>query len=141
MLVSFHKGFIMEGESTFEEKPYFWSKPVVKRQKIYCTTGIDGICDDTELEAEVERLTKERLASSGWGHDFSGWQRVLSYDESVEISKRNNWSDKYVEYHLPTTKVTIKTLEDWTVEKAARELKGRQFAQYCRDYDIYLQAK
>jgi hypothetical protein len=136
MLVSFHKGFIMEGEATFEEKPYFWSKPVIERQKIYCTTGIDGICDDTELEAEVKRLTKERLASSGWGHDFSGWQKVLTYEESLEVAKQRDWGQDYIDKYLPSGKLIVKNLDNWTVAKAAKELTGKQFAQYCKDYGI-----
>lgn len=134
MLVQFHKGFIMEGENTITEKKHFWSKPESRRHKIYCTTGINGICDDSELEAEVERLTAEQLKSSGWGKEFSGWQRVVPYEECLEISKRDNW-DK--DYYIPKNELTIKTLDTWTVEKAAKELVGKQFAQYCKDYHIW----
>ena len=59
MLVSFHKGFIMEGENTITVKKHLWSKPESKRHKIYCTTGVYGICDDYELEAEIERLIND----------------------------------------------------------------------------------
>lgn len=138
MLVSFHKGFIMEGENTITKKKHFWSKPESHRQKIYCTTGVFGICDDSELEAVVEEQVKDMLNSSGWGKEFSGWQKVLTYEESVEISERENWGKGYVDFHLPTCKLTTKTLDNWTVEKAAKELNGKQFAQYCRDYGIVL---
>ena len=57
----------MEGENTITVKKHLWSKPESKRHKIYCTTGVYGICDDYELEAEIERLIKLDLASSGWG--------------------------------------------------------------------------
>lgn len=136
MLISFHKGFIMEGENTVTERKHFWSKPEEVRQKIYCTTGIHGICDDTELEAEIDRLTKNRLSSDGWGKEFSGWQKVLSYEECIEVAARDNWGQDYVDRYVPTCKLTTKTLDSWTVEKAAKELNGRQFAQYCRDYGI-----
>ena len=136
MLVSYHKGFIMEGENTYKEKKHFWSKPVEKRHKIYCTTGVHGICDDSELETVVEGQIQKSLASGGWGKEFSGWQRVLTYEESVEISERENWSKDYVDFHLPTCELTTKTLDDWTVARAAKELNGKQFAQYCRDYGI-----
>lgn len=66
MLVSFHKGFMMEGEATFKESLGWFRKEKV-RHKIYSYTGISGICDESELEAEVERLTNKQLASSGWG--------------------------------------------------------------------------
>ena len=138
MLVSFHKGFIMEGENTSTVKKHLWSKPESKRHKIYCTTGVYGICDDYELEAEIERLIKLDLASSGWGKEFSGWQMVLTYEESLEIAEREGWGKGYAEYHIPTTEVTVKTLDNWTVERAAKELNGKQFAQYCRDYGIIL---
>jgi hypothetical protein len=136
MLVSFHKGFIMEGENTITERKHFWSKPVSKRHKIYCTTGVYGICDDSELEAELERQIQEHLKCSGWGKDFSGWQRVLTYEESLKVSEREGWGTMYTDHYIPTTEVTIKNLDDWTVAKAAKELNGKQFAQYCRDYGI-----
>lgn len=132
MLVQFHKGFIMEGENTITVKKHFWSKPESRRHKIYCSTGISGICDDSELDAEIERLTAEQLKSSGWGKEFSGWQRVVPYEECLEISKRDNWDRDYI----PDGKLTTKTLDTWTVEKAAKELVGKQFAQYCKDYQF-----
>ena len=138
MLVSFYKGFIMEGEATFKERKHFWSKPVEKRQKIYRTTGISGICDESELEERVEEGIKKCLAQSGWGYKFHGWQRTLTYEESVEISKTNGWGKEYTNHYIPTTEVTIQTLDDLTVAKAAKELNGKQFAQYCRDYGIVL---
>lgn len=136
MLVSYHKGFIMEGENTYKEKEHFWSKPVEKRHKIYCTTGVFGFCDESELEDKIKEGIKKCLASSGWGKNFSGWQRVLTYEESLELAERDNWSRDYVDIHLPTCKLTIKTLDDWTVARAAKELNSKQFAQYCRDYGI-----
>lgn len=136
MLVQFHKGFVMEGENTIKVKKHFWSKPEFKRHKIYSTTSVYGICDDSELDVVVEEQIQKRLAQGGWGIDFSGWQRILTYEESVEVAERKNWSKGYTDFHLPECKLTTKTLENWTVEKAAKELNGRQFAQYCRDYGI-----
>lgn len=138
MLVSFHKGFIMEGENTITERKHFWSKSESRRHKIYCTTGVSGICDESEVEQSIEALTNLRLKSDGWGKEFSGWQRVLTYEESVEIGKREGWYKDYTDQYLPTTEVTLKYLDNWTVEKAAKELNGKQFAQYCRDYGIVL---
>lgn len=132
MLISFYKGFLMEGEATFSERKHFWSKPQKVREKIYSRTGISGVCDESELEAEVERLTNARLASSGWGEDFSGWQRIVPYDESVMVAWRNEWEVE----DLPKCELTTESLDSWTVEKAAKKLTGRQFAQYCRDYGI-----
>lgn len=139
MLVSFHKGFIMEGENTITEKKHFWSKPVEKRHKIYLTTCIHGICDDSELEESVAEGIKKCLAQSGWGKDFSGWRKVLTYEESIDVGKRDGWFKGMfgsTPESLPKCKLTTKTLDNWTVERAAKELNGKQFAQYCRDYGI-----
>ena len=133
MLVYFHKGFLMEGTNYKKVKKHFWSKPEFVNQTIYCATGISGVCDDSELEAEVERLTQERLDSDGYGYKFDRWHRVVPYFESLEIAKRDKWE---ADYHIPKNELTIKTLDNWSVEKAAKELNGKQFAQYCRDYGI-----
>ena len=58
------------------------------------------------------------------------------YEESLEVAKRDNWEKEYINKHIPTGKLTIKTLDDWVVAKAAKELTGKQFAQYCKDYNI-----
>lgn len=132
MLVQFHKGFVLEGEATFEKRKHFWSKKELRREKIYCYSGIRGICDLSELATEVEKQTQKQLNSDGWGKIFHGWQRVLSYDESVEVAIERKWDIS----ELPKCKLITKTLDDWTVEKAAKNLNGKQFAQYCRDFGI-----
>lgn len=133
MLVYFHKGFLMEGKTTFKKRKHFWSKPEFVTQNIYCTTGIHGICDESELDAEVEKLTKERLDSDGWGYKFDKWYRVVPYLESLEIAKAQKWE---ADYPIPKNELKIGTLDSWTVETAAKKLTGKQFAQYCRDYGI-----
>ena len=133
MLVCFGKGFTMEGECTEKYRKHFWSKPIEVREKIYLNTGISGICDEADLEAEVERLTKERLNnSSGWGKDFSGWQRVVPYDEAISIAKNIGWSLDAV----PTNFLRITYLDDWTMDKVLKTLTGKQFAQFCKDNKI-----
>lgn len=134
MLVSFHKGFMMEGETTLDWRPHIFCKKEKIRDKIYLYTGISGVCDEAELEAEVDRLTKKQLSSSGWGEDFSGWQRVVPYMESVFIAKRKMWDTS----DLPKCELTVTSLDNWTVAEAAKKLTGEQFAQYCRDYGIYI---
>jgi hypothetical protein len=134
MLVSFHKGFVMEGEALLEERKHFWSKKELKREKIYCYSGIGGICDMSDLSTEVEKQIKKRLASDGWGDTFLGWQRILNYEESLEIAKELEWDID----DLPKCKLTTETLDNWTVEHAAKTLNGKLFAQYCRDYGIVL---
>jgi hypothetical protein len=135
MLVYFHKGFLMEGTNCKKVKKHFWSKPDFVQQKIYCTTGISGICDESELDAEVERLTQEQLSTDGWGYRFDCWHRVVPYTESLEIAKLNKWE---ADFPIPANELVVKTLDNWTVEHAAKELNGKQFAQYCRDYGIVI---
>ena len=132
MLVQFHKGLILEGESTVKVYKHFWSRGEEVRQNIYVRTGVSGFCDESEVYKEAERLVKEEaLTSKGWGKAFSGWQRVVPYAEQVELAKKLDWS------LVPTgDSVTITRLDDWTVEEAAKKLNGKQFAQYCRDYGI-----
>ena len=132
MLVSFGKGFIMEGEASFKERKHFWDKPQEIIHKIYCTTGISGICDETELDAEVERLTQEQLKSSGWGHKFHGWQRVVPYDESVEIYAEHGWDTEYI----PTCEVRLQYIRDWKMDKILKVLTGKQFLQFCKEIDL-----
>lgn len=135
MLVRFHKGFTMEGESTVKVYKHWWSRGKEERMKIYLHTGVSGYCDESEVESEIERLTAEELKSRGWGKDFSGWQRVLTSEELKEIGKEKGWDPD--EYNR-SDKISIKRLDNWTVEKAAKELNGKQFAQYCNDYGITL---
>lgn len=134
MLVYFSKRFTLEGETAFKHKIKLFSKPELVRQKIYLYAYISGVCDETELEAEVERLTNKQLESPGWGEDFIGWQRVLPYEESLKLAEQKLWDRQDV----PDNKLIVTSLDDWTVEKAAKSLTGKQFAQYCRDYGIVL---
>ena len=57
MLVQFTKGFTMEGETGFKERKHFWSKATEVRYKIYINTWVNGICDESEVEAEIERIS------------------------------------------------------------------------------------
>ena len=134
MLVSFYKGFMLEGETTLpRKKKHPWSKPELYRTKIHTLTGVSGICDESEVESEIERLTKERIMKgSGWGKDFSGWQRVVPYEEYLEIKEKKNWDNRY----LPTYNVNIEYIHTWKMEKILKELDGTQFAQFCRDMEI-----
>ena len=132
MLVEFSKGFIMEGEASFLRRKKLFSKKELERTKIYRSAGISGICDESEVEAEVDRLIKKQLNSRGWGDEFHGWQKILTYEESLHVAELQDWDDNA----FPKNKLRITYLDNWTVEKAAKILNGKQFAQYCRDYGI-----
>lgn len=134
MLVRFHKGFTMEGETSYSTKKPF-HKEVEERSKIYLHTGVRGICDETEVEKEVERLVAEELATSrGWGKNFSGWQRVVPYDELLKIAEERGWKDK----DFSTGKITTEPVNQWKMKKTLEELTGEQFAQFCRENDVCL---
>ena len=119
-------------ENTVKKKDSFWSKPKEVRQKIYCRISISGICDESEIEAEIERVSAEQLKTSGWGKDFSGWQRFISPEESVRLTEEHGWDLNY-----PIDgKVHIEYLDKWTVATASTKLNAKQFTQYLRDYGI-----
>lgn len=134
MLVRFHKGFTMEGVSTVDTYKHWWSRPKKVRQTIYLHTGVRGICDESEVEKEVERLTAVELKSRGWGEDFSGWQRVVPYNELLEIAEEKGWKDR----DFPAGKITTEPVNKWKMEKILKELTGEQFAQFSRENDVCL---
>lgn len=134
MLVRFHKGFTMEGESTVDTYKHWWSRAKKVRQKIYLHTGVEGICDEADVEKEIERLTAEELKSSGWGEYFSGWQRVVPYDELLEIAEEKGWKDR----DFATGKITTEPVNQWKMKKILKELTGEQFAQFCRENNVCL---
>ena len=132
MLVQFRKRFVMEGENTIKVKKHFWSKPEDRRQKIYWDCVAYGICDESEVVTEVEKQIKANLKRDGWGKDFSGWQKALTFQECCQLVIDKQWPVGRCTDPEPT----IESIDHWTVERAAKELNGKQFAQYCRDYGI-----
>jgi hypothetical protein len=135
MLVQFCKGFTMEGVSTVDTYKHWWSRPKKVRQTIYLHTGVSGICDEADVEKEVERLTAKELASThGWGEDFSGWQRVVPYEELLKIAEERGWKDR----DFATGKIRTEPVNKWKMEKILKELTGEQFAQYSRENNVCL---
>lgn len=130
MLVCFTKGFTMEGENSYKERKHFWSKPQEVRHKIYCNTWVYGICDESEVESEIERKTQKQLKTSGWGIKFSGWQRVVPYEEIVEIYKSHGWHEQLSE--LPSDTVRLDYINTWKMDKILAVLTGDQFLQFCK---------
>ena len=132
MLICFSKGFTMEGETGFKERKHFWGKTEEIRNKIYLNTFVSGICDESELDAEIERKTQEKLKTSGWGINFVGWQRVVPYEEMLEIYKEKGWDID----DLPLGKVRTEYVNQWKMDKILKVLTGEQFAQLCREIDL-----
>ena len=132
MLIYFSKGFTMEGETGFKERKHFWNKVEEVRHKIYCNTSVSGICDKNELDTEIERKTKEKLKTSGWGINFAGWHRVVPYEEMLEIYTQKGWNIEY----LPLGNVQTEYVYQWKMEKILKNLTGEQFAQLCKEIDL-----
>ena len=134
MLIYFHKRFVLEGETTIKQRKHFWNRKVDTRQKIYHYASIDGICDEKDLDKEIERLTSLKLKSSGYGKNFSGWQRVVPEIELFEIARDLGWDMDT----LPTGNISIEYVNQWTMDKIIKHLTGEQFIQFCKENDINL---
>lgn len=133
MLVYFHKGFLMEGTTHFKKRKHLFAKAELVKHTIYLTTGVHGICNESEIEAEVERLTQKQLKSGGWGYNFECWHRVVPYLEACDLAKKLKWDP---DYPIPTNEVKTEPINEWPMEKIIKELNGKQFAQFCRENDM-----
>jgi hypothetical protein len=132
MLICFSKSFTMEGETIFKERKHFWNKAEKVKHKIYCNTFVSGICDESELDAEIERKTQEQLKTSGWGINFAGWHRVVPYEEMLEIYKEKGWDID----GLHDGKVRTEYVNQWKMDKILKTLNGEQFAKLCREINL-----
>lgn len=138
MLVYFYKGLTLEGEASFFEKKHFWSKPVEDRRNIHLFTWIEGICDESEVEQEIARRTKESLEkNTGWGTNFSGWLRVLTRDEALRIAKEEKWTNLD---RIPKDEPRVEYLATWKMDKILKTLTGEQFVQFCKENNLGLGA-
>lgn len=134
MLVYFYKCFVLEGENTQEYSKYIWGKTINQRRKIYAFRSVSGICDESEVEYFVDLKTADRLANSpGWGKDFSGWQRVVPYDELPGIAKSLDWE---VHNLLPPYDVTVEYVKDWPMDKILKTLTGEQFIKFLKENNV-----
>ena len=132
MLVEFRQSFVIQGTNVIKKRKYFWSKPEEVTQNICCTTYIEGICDEKDLDSEIKRLTEKELKSKGWGYKFSGWQRVMPRDECIELYKEHGWDLEAI----PSYEIKITPINSWKMSKILETLTGEQFAQFCRDINI-----
>ena len=135
MLIHFTKCFVMEGEATLKKRRHLWNKPIEKRTKIYCVSFVCGLCASEELDIAIEKAIAEHLnTSDGWGINFSGWQRVVPYEEALEIYKEHGWDIE----DLPSGNVRIEYVNQWKMNKILNTLNGEQFLQLCREGDFEL---
>lgn len=140
MLVYFHKGITLEGETTETVRKSWWRSEEL-RHKIYCHTAVTGICDSQDLERAIEQAIKEKmLNTSGWGKDFSGWQRSVPSEDMIPVALEQGWdlNDDQTRSNLRTNRLTVEHINDWTMDRILKTLTGKQFAQFCKECDITL---
>lgn len=126
MLVQFYKRVLMEGETTVVEKSkHWWSKPKEIRRKIYRYGFVDGICDEQDVDKEIEKSLPSLLANTlGWGKDFSGWQRVVPCEEYLSVGENPTiYSDRIILEYINT----------WKMDKILKTLTGEQFIRFCKE--------
>jgi len=73
MLVEIFRGLKLKGYSTVLKRKHWYSRGTKERCQISLRTGIHTICDEEEIELNVENLLKEEINNSGWGENFEGW--------------------------------------------------------------------
>jgi len=73
MLVEIYRGVVLKGYSILSRRKHWYSKIEKERRQIKLNTGIHTICDEEEIELNVDRLLKEVMEDSGWGENFEGW--------------------------------------------------------------------
>lgn len=73
MLVEIHRGLKLKGYSILSKRKHWYSKLEKERKQIKLNTGIHTICDEKDIESNVNKLLTEEMNSSGWGENFEGW--------------------------------------------------------------------
>ena len=130
MLIEFVKSVIFEGESSIIEKTSGFSKKrryewTDRPRKIYKTFTLHGICDDSVIDTEIERLIRAHFIPSS-EPGFSGWQRVVTPEELPEGAGIDTTNPSF-------NMVIVKPVKEWKMSKIIRELSGEQFFQLCKE--------
>lgn len=134
MLVHYHRGFVLKGYADFTERK--WFKKVTTREPLYLSTGINGICDETEVEVEVAKKVREEMSKTHhWGDaNFSGWNEIcINVDE---LRKNFPCQDEDFVQKMAKSEVHIVPVNTWPMKKIINNLTGIQFAQFCKENDI-----
>lgn len=141
MLVHYHRGFVLKGYADVTHKK--WFKKTVVREPVYCSTGIYGICDESEVEAEVAKKIKERMSynntkvgDTSWGdfENFTGWTEICT--DEAELRPHFPYSDDEFFKRMCAESATITPVNSWPMKKIIDNLTGVQFAQFCKENDI-----
>lgn len=130
MLIEFVKSVIFEGESSIIEKTSGFSKKrryewADQPRKIYKTFTLHGICDDSVIDTEIERLIRAHFIPSS-EPGFSGWQRVVTPEELPEGIGIDTTNPSF-------NMVIVKPVKEWKMSKIIHELSGEQFFQLCKE--------
>lgn len=105
MLVYAHKGITLIGYSYFAEKVSLF-KSEVKRKEIRLNTGINVICDESEIEDKIAEAVQEEMKQRGWGSNFEGWK---------------DYKD------IPEHSLIVQPIKYWIMRRALEELTVEQF--------------
>ena len=73
------------------------------------------------------------LTEKGYGEGFSGWERVVPFEELPALYSRLGWARE--DRRFPAG-VKIEDISTWPMEKVLKKLTGKQFAQFCKDTGI-----
>ena len=134
MLVHYHRGFVLKGYGDFTKRK--WFKKVTTREPMYLSTGVNGICDETEVEAElVKKIGEEMARMEHWADaNFSGWLEICT--NADELRKYFPWQNEDFVQKMVKSEVTTTPVNEWSMKKIIDNLTGAQFAQFCKENDI-----
>lgn len=133
MLVHYRRGFVLKGYADFTERKFF--KKVTSRHPIYISSGVSGICDEADVEAEVAKKIKLEMQDAAcWGDNFSGWLEICT--DASELGKAYPYSDDEFIRKMCLSETIVTPVKEWTMKKIIENLNGVQFAQFCKENDI-----
>lgn len=120
--------FVLEGYTQLKEKENLFTKPKNVRRQISLLTGVESICDETEVATVIEEKIKETMKkTNGWGENFEAWSSLRKYCKPGEV-------DEYPEGE--EFELEIRYIRDWKMEKIMKKLDGNQFAILCKELGI-----
>jgi len=88
MLVEIHRGLKLKGYSIVPKYKHWYSKGKKERCQISLRSGIHTICDEKDIESNVDKSLKEAMNDIGWGENFEGWSEYeWTYDLRITYIK------------------------------------------------------
>lgn len=121
--------FVLEGYTQLKEQKKLFTKPKNIRTQISLLTGVESICDETEVTTVIEEKIKEKMEkTNGWGENFEGWSSIRKYCKPGEVDE---YFSEGKEFELE-----IRYIRDWKMEKIMEKLNGNQFAILCKELGI-----